>query len=202
MCAFQSEYPGFSGGFPAIISWESKAGLLEPNPTIPCDGSGSWVQKADGNWCRCGSFYLIYNSLYRRDLTTNAGGRLLSLPGQSAENCTLTTNSDGSGTYECTSENLQHFLQLLGGADLIIDETFVLNHGAYSLDDFVRNFGLDGANAPSLKAREAGAVYRIDGSVSDARADGTVGTNWYEQMPVQPQVRGPKSHHCWEMSHG
>lgn len=160
------------------------------------------MKKADGNWCRCGSFYLIYNSLYRRDLTTNAGGRLLSLPGQAAEHCTLTTNSDGSGTYECTSENLEHFLQLLGGADLIIDETYVANHGDYVLDDFVRNFGLDDANAPSLKARDAGAVYRIDGSVSDPRdGTGTVGSNWYEQMPVQPQVRGPNHHCCRETSH-
>ena len=40
----------------------------------------------------------------------------------------------------------------------------------------------------SLKAREAGAVYRVDGSVSDPNPwTGHVGSGWFEQMPAQPQ---------------
>lgn len=155
-----------------------------------CDAvtPGTWVMKADGNWCRCGSFYRFLNSHFRRDITQDAGARLLPMPGQAGANCSFLTNSDGSQTYECNADGLDHYLEHLKEADVIMDETYVANHGAYSLDDFVRNFGLSGSSI-SMKAREAQAVYRIDGSTSDARDDtGHVGTSWFEQMPVQPQL--------------
>lgn len=170
------------------VAWATWQGCVD----VVCDAvaPGSWAQKADGNWCRCGSFYRLLNSHFRRDITADAGAQLLPLPGTAGPNCTVLTNSDGTPTYECigTSAGLQHYLEHLALADVIIDETFVSNHGAYTLDDFVRNFGLD-ANAPSLKAREGQAIYRIDGSTSDPRDDtGTVGSSWFEQMPTQPQV--------------
>ena len=175
-----------SGSSAPSVAWVTWQGCTDS----ACDGvtPGNWVQKADGNWCRCGSFYSFYNSHFRRDVTEDAGARLLPMPGQAANNCQFLGNSDGSQTYQCDSNGLEHFLQHLAEADMIVDETFVSNHGAYSLDDFVTNFGLTG-NAPSLKAREAQAVYRIDGSTSDARDDtGHVGSAWMEQMPTQPQL--------------
>ena len=71
-------------------------------------------------------FFLFSNSLFKRDITADAGARLLPMPGQAADGCTLTTNSDGSGTYECNMDGLAHYLQHLSEADVIIDETYVL----------------------------------------------------------------------------
>ena len=155
-----------------------------------CDGitAGTWVQKADGNWCRCGSAYLFYNSHFRRDVTWDAGAKLLPMPAQEGSGCTFLTNSDGSRTYECQSEGLDHYLQLLAQADVIVDETYVANHGPYTLDDFTTSFSSASLPDLSMKAMLNSAVYRIDGSVSDAReTGGEVGSNWFEAMPVQPQ---------------
>ena len=155
-----------------------------------CDGitAGTWVQKADGNWCRCGSAYLFYNSHFRRDVTRDAGAKLLPMPAQEGSGCTFLTNSDGSQTYECQSEGLDHYLQLLAQADVIVDETYVLNHGPYTLDDFTASFSSASLPDLSMKAMLNSAVYRADGAVSDAReTGGQVGSSWFEAMPVQPQ---------------
>lgn len=172
-------------GVPSV-AWVTHQGCSD----VVCDGvtPGSWRQKADGNWCRCGMFYLFSNSLFKRDITQDAGARLLPMPGQAADGCTLTTNSDGSGTYECNQDGLEHYLQHLASADVIIDETYRLNHADYTLDDFISSFSLGGSSV-TLKAREAQAVYRVDGSVSDPNPwTGHVGSGWFEQMPAQPQT--------------
>ena len=172
-------------GVPSV-AWVTHQGCSD----VVCDGvtPGSWRQKADGNWCRCGMFYLFSNSLFKRDITQDAGARLLPMPGQAADGCTLTTNSDGSGTYECNQDGLEHYLQHLASADVIIDETYRLNHADYTLDDLVSSFSLGGSSV-TLKAREAQAVYRVDGSVSDPNPwTGHVGSGWFEQMPAQPQT--------------
>ncbi|KAL9139330.1 putative tandem protein 11 [Amphidinium carterae] len=166
------------------VAWVTWQGCVDS----ACDGitAGTWVQKGDGNWCRCGSFYRVLASHFRRDITEDAGGRLLTVLA-AGPNCTFLTNSDGSQTYECigTPDGAQHFRELLAGADVIIDESYVANHGPYTLNDFVSTFEVEPAN---LLAMQTEAVYRIDGSVSDARDDSEeVGSNWFEQMPAQPQ---------------
>ena len=168
------------------VAWVAWQGCAD----AACDGvaAGQWRQKADGNWCRCGSAYLIYNSHFRRDITQDAGARLLTMPAQEGPGCRFLTNSDGSQTYECQSEGLDHYLQLLAQADMIVDETYVVNHGPYTLDDFVGTFASPNLTDLSMQAKLNSAVYRIDGSVSDARdTGGQVGSNWFEAMPVQPQ---------------
>ena len=169
---------------------------------VACDGKtpGQWAQKADGNWCRCGAFYLFYNSHARKDITELAGARLLPMPAAAAANCTFLTNSDGSQTYECNGLAQQHFLQHLSEADVIVDETTASAYlGPYDLDDFVLNFGTDAPGAPSLKAMLNEAVYRDDGSVSDPR-DGTgeMGSSEFEQQNAQPQeILSDMMHAVW-----
>eukprot|EP00971_Amphidinium_carterae_P142986 2832788-Amphidinium_carterae.1 len=76
--------------------------------------------------------------------------------------------------------------ELLGGADVIIDESYVANHGPYTLNDFVSTIEVD--DPVNFGAMQNEAVNRIDGSVSDPSDDSEeVGSNWFEQMPTQPQ---------------
>jgi hypothetical protein len=172
-------------GGPKTVAWVTWAGCVD----VACDGitPGEWVQKADGNWCKCGSFYSFSNTHFRRDATQGAGGRLLPMPSSSPAGCTFKTNSDGSQTYECDGTQLQHVLELLSSADVVFDETYVANHATYTLDDFASNFVLSNFSG-KLSAMTNEAVYRIDAFISDAREDsGSVGNSWFEGMPSQPQ---------------
>jgi hypothetical protein len=145
------------------------------------------VEKADGNWCMCGSFFTFSNTHFRRDVSESAGGRLLPMPSSPPAGCTFKTNSDGSQNYECDSTQLQHFQTLLSQADVIFDETYVPNNAAYTLDDFSRNFKLSNSST-SLSAMTNKAVFRVDASISDPREKGgAVGNSFFEQMPAEPQ---------------
>jgi hypothetical protein len=182
-------------GGPKVVAWTSWSGCAD----VACDGvdAGQWVQKGDGNWCQCGSTYFFYNAHFRRDVTQHAGGRLLTMPQAAAEGCEFTTNTDGSQTYKCDASAIEHVHTLLSGADMIVDETSVPNHGPYTLDDFAMYFKVANAST-TLRAMTNEAVLRIDGSISDPREDGSVGSAWSEQMPVQPQqILSDMMTHMW-----
>jgi len=146
-----------------------------------CEAAG-W-KNLDGNWCQCGGWTLS-NAHFKRELVEDAGGRLVSLPAIYHESCSIETGNDGSTLYSCMTPAASHFKALVMEADVIVDETSVNNHGAYTLDDFARNFDISSSESSTMR-REA--VFRIDGSVSDEHASGTVGSSWNEQMHAQPQ---------------
>mmetsp|Transcript_48743 Transcript_48743/g.89916 ORF Transcript_48743/g.89916 Transcript_48743/m.89916 type:complete len:516 (-) Transcript_48743:104-1651(-) len=173
----QSEDAGGFGGKPKA-AWVSSAPHTCPD-TYTCESAG-W-KNVDGSWCQCGG-WVLSNAHYKRELVVDAGAELVAVPAVLDDACDLTTGNDGATSYACLTPAAAHFKALLLEADVIFDET----SGAadYSQQDFITNFGITVAESPAL---QRGALYRIDGSGSDGHESGTSGSNWFEQMPAQPQ---------------
>jgi len=169
-----------AGGFgrKPRAAWVSSSPHTCPD-TYTCASSG-W-KNVDGSWCQCGG-WVLSNAHYKRELVVDAGAELVNLPAVLDDACDLTTGNDGATSYACLTPAAAHFKALLLEADVIFDETS--GSATYSLEDFVSNFGITAGESSAIR-REA--IYRLDGSASDGHESGSSGSNWFEQMPAQPQ---------------
>jgi len=141
----------------------------------------AWVQKSMSNW-------KINNAQYKIDFVEDAGGQMVPLPASSPTACTLGSNSDGATTLSCpnSAAGLSSFKKFLKQADVIIDETYVVNNDVSSFD-FAATYNVTAQEIPAL-ARNPPNIFRLEGMVSDnIGAAGMVGSSWFEQMPSQPQ---------------
>jgi len=176
------------GGRPPLVAWTDSQPETCANPDTNCNSVG-WTQ-VDGNWCHCGVLYKLSTAHYKRDMVEDAGGRLVSMPTEAAmpAGCSAATNTDGSQTLTCDPSGHAAYVGFLAQADVIFDESRI--HGGTdsydtSAHDFEGSYGVTAAEVPALK-RNPRNIFRVDGSVSDAR-DGTRGNNWFEAAKAQPQ---------------
>jgi hypothetical protein len=75
----------------------------------------------------------------------------------------------------------------------VIDETYYMSGlAALTMDNFTANYGFTAADKAALKSLAAGAVYRLDGLVSEAE-----GLDWFETAVARPDlVSGPPAACC------
>jgi hypothetical protein len=129
------------------------------------------------------------NAHYKIDFVEDAGGQMVPLPATPPAGCTFGSNTDGAKTLSCpssSSEALSSFKAFLAQADVIIDESWVTNHDPTAFN-FTETYLVTAEEIPAL-ARNPPNIFRLEGSVSDnVGAAGSVGSNWAEQMPSQPQ---------------
>jgi len=174
------------GGRAPKVAWTDSQPETCPNPSTNC-GTVGWTQ-VDGSWCHCGVLYKISTALYKKDMVEDAGGQLIALPTTMPSGCTTATNTDGSQTLTCDPSGHDAFVDLIAEADVIFDESR-LHGGTDSYDitvhDFAGAYGVSDTQVPAL-AHNPPNIFRLDGSVSDAR-DGTRGSNWFEGSKAQPQ---------------
>merc|ERR1712070_1240584 len=96
-------------------------------------------------------------------------------------NCSMATNTDGSQTLTCKPGGHAAYVAFLAQADVIFDESSI--HGGTDRYDttahnFENAYSVTAAQVPAL-ARNPRNIFRVDGSISDAR-NGIRGNNWFE----------------------
>jgi hypothetical protein len=103
-------------------------------------------------------------------------------------NCSMATNTDGSQTLTCKPAGHAAYVGFLAQADVIFDESRI-HGGTDSYDTTAHNFSnaysVTAAQVPALQ-RTPVNIFRLDGSISDAR-NGIRGNNWFEAAKAQPQ---------------
>mmetsp|Transcript_61482 Transcript_61482/g.146649 ORF Transcript_61482/g.146649 Transcript_61482/m.146649 type:complete len:513 (+) Transcript_61482:54-1592(+) len=133
------------------VAWISSSPHSCPD-TFACPNAG-W-HNVDGSWCRCGGWAFTH-AFYKETLVEDAGAEFVTFPAVIHPDCAKTTANDGSTTYACLTPAIDHFKSILMQADMIVDETGVTNHGAYTLDDFMANYWLvNDTSLPPALARE------------------------------------------------
>merc|ERR1719401_1455881 len=168
-------------GHHPLVAWTNSQPETCAEPATNCNSVG-WTQ-VDGNWCHCGVLYKLSTAHYKRDMVEDAGGRLVSMPTQTAmpAGCSTATNTDGSQTLTCDPSGHAAYVGFLAQADVIFDESRI-HGGTDSYDttahDFEGSYSVTAAEVPAL-ARSPRNIFRLDGSVSDDR-EGTRGSNWFE----------------------
>lgn len=168
------------------VAWVSFNGCSDP----VCLGApnGEWRQKANGDWCQCGTTFVFSNTQFQLDIVHSAGGSSLPMPSMSVSGCINELASDSTNQYSCSGDATSHVQGLLATADVVIDMTYAPNNGQYTWTDFMHNYA-QGALTRSWKFVQKEALYRIDGLVS--RPDPKTGYTslaWFETMPYEPQV--------------
>lgn len=126
------------------------------------------------------------NAQYKIDFVEDAGGQMVPLPATPPANCTYPSNTDGTKKLQCAGSDAgpASFKSFLKEADIIIDESYVYNYAAANYN-FTTVYSVTADEIPAY-ARSPTNVFRLGGSISDAH-EGSVGSNWFEQMPSQPQ---------------
>jgi len=181
------------GGRQPLVAWTDSQPETCSNPDTNC-GLVGWTQ-VDGSWCHCGVLYKLSTAHYKRDMVEDAGGRLLSMPTETAmpDGCSTATNTDGSQTLTCDPSGHAAYVLFLAEADVIFDESRIQGDDSYdtTAHDFEGSYSVTAAEVPAL-AHDPVNIFRLDGSTSDHRFDAANGVsmrgnNWFEGSKAQPQ---------------
>ncbi|CAE6971033.1 unnamed protein product [Symbiodinium sp. CCMP2456] len=130
----------------------------------------------------------ITNAAYKTQFITDAGAQLVQLPAVAPAGCSFTDNTDGSKMMSCEiPAGDAAFTSFLAEADVIIDESSLWpDYDPAKYRGFATIYNVTADQVPAL-ARNPPNIFRLDGHVSDAFSDGTVGSGWFDIQQSEPQ---------------
>lgn len=141
-----------------------------------------------------GESYQLSFDPYQAQLTEDAGGAMLDRDALAAtqgvqsspDSPTISFSWGAEGAFATKEEAKAAFLQALGQADVIIDETYAADPTAYTPDALLKVWGLTTQEAATVPAIAAKKVFREDGLLSYDEAGGAYGMDWFEGAIARP----------------